>query len=207
MMTFYDLMNNPSLSDEEIERQQFSDSIQSVRRILNEVSTAVEVYKNAFPHWIFEFNSVKETNYEESTRIWSYIDHECSNILAQIQNATKLLNKAQDILIEKQLAKWKCDQVLTGFGDMGAKSSNPHDQNPHLKSALDVIQTQFEDLFECVWITEKLLKAIRDCHGQAQYIDTLEAELAAEITKIQVKLILSCLVVVEHPQVIHFDVK
>ena len=207
MMTFYDLMNNPPLIDVEIGCQQFRNSIQSVRKILNEISTAVEVYKNAFPQYIFEYNSVKETNYEEASRIWSHIDQECSIILTRIQNATELLNEAHYFLIEKRLAKWKCDQVLTGFGDLGAKSSNPYDQNPHFKNALDEIQTQMEDLFECVWITQYVLKVIRDCHGQAQCADTLEAVLAADITKIQEKLISSCLVVEEHPQVIHFDVK
>ncbi|XP_055308970.1 signal transducer and activator of transcription 5A-like, partial [Sitodiplosis mosellana] len=227
MVTFCELMNNQPPIDVETECQEFNNSIVSVRNILIKSATAVNTYKHLFPRKICERNEFLRQSQELSvispntpeielqqklfcdsaTSIWLHINEECSNILGPIKNATDLINNAQHFLLENRLGKWKRDQVLAGYGDSGAKSSNLHDNNPHLKTALDEIQAQFEDLFECVWTTRILLKAIQDCHDQWQCSDPLEAKLASDITIIQQKLICSSFVVEEQPQVIHFDAK
>lgn len=226
MPTFCELVAGPEQFDIEILSREFDVTLQSVQKKLYGYGAVVEAHKNYFLHTIqqcAEYNRRNQellnhipitpeilTNYQsnstEANRIWLDINHECSNVLAPIENAIKLLDDAQKILIDKRLTKWKGDQILVGYGVINTKSSNLYDKNPHLEIELNEIQKKFENLFEWIWFTQEMLKRIRNCYTQWNYTHMAEVNASSAIEIIQRKVIWSSFIVEEQPQqVIHMD--
>lgn len=220
-------MQNPEPIDLERELHEFDATIEKIRLKLNEINVAVGTYKIEFHRRIQQYKACSQQVQslsvmpqtpqnvdhqkifsEQRDQIWFNINQNCCNILSQIQTVIEPLNDAKQFLIDNRLKKWKFEQILLGYGDFGVKSSNLIDKNLQLRITLDEIQKQFEILYECVWMTQVLLKTIQDCHSQAEFVDILEANLSCEIAIIQRELIWSSFIVEQQPeQVIHIDVR
>lgn len=165
----------------------------------------------------------------EAQQIWPCINQKYGPILASIRMIIDFLTDAQRFLIDDRLAKWKYRQILAGYGDENKKlqsnsnenkklqsnlneneklQSNLNEKYPHLYEELDNIQLQFEKLFECVLNTYTLLDIIRNCHNQANCIDTFEVKASSDVTTILKNLIWSSFIIDDQPpQVIKKDTR
>lgn len=225
IISFYDIMNTPQSNNVV---NQFDEKIRESRRLINENKVAVDVYKiyfqNGFQQCVEYTNKIKmldnipstsETENQksiwmnEANQIWSCINQKCGQILASIRMNIKFLKDAERILIDNCLTKWKYSQILAGYGDVNKKSQlNLYDKYPQLYLALDNIQKQFEEIFECVINTSTLLDIIRNCYNQANYVDTFEAEASREITIMLKNIIWSSFIIDDQPpQVIKKDTR
>ncbi|XP_055306025.1 uncharacterized protein LOC129570447 [Sitodiplosis mosellana] len=226
-VTFYEL-NAAQLNNMDNVISEFNNKIQQSRQLIDENGIAVEIFKNNFENNVqqskqyaqqieklreapqtIEVKNQIDALVVVANQIWLHITQESDPILASIQIVVRLLHDAQQILIDNRLSQWKYDQILAGYGDGNTgTSSNIQDKNPQLKFALDVIQQQFEALFDCCLKTRKLLDIIRGCYSQANYTNNFEKEATRVIKFILQKLIGSCFIVDEQPpQVIKKDTR
>lgn len=226
-ITFYELNTSQPIDVDNVVRE-FNEKSLELRRLINENQLAVETFRTNFMRGadlcnkcaqkIQELKNTPKTTeivnqentlMQEAKQIWNDINQQSGAILVSIRMAINLLNDLKCILINKRLAKWKCDQILAGYGDENTKNaSNLHEKHPELQNELDEIQIQFEALFEWILTICKLLDVIRHCYNQACYVDNLGTEASSDISKIQHELILSCIVINEQPtQVIKKDTR
>lgn len=215
IFTFYDIMNTPQATNVVYT---FDEKIKESRRLLNYNKMAVDAYRTVFLNGIQQFreytNKIQMENQKciwmgEAQQIWSSINQQCGQILTSIRMIINSLTDAQRILIDDRLTKWKYSQILAGYGDENKKlQSNFYEKYEHLYLALDNIQIQFEEIFECVLNTYTLLDIIRNCHNQANYVDTFEVKASSDITIILNNLIWSSFIIDDQPpQVIKKDTR
>lgn len=206
-------MNNPQMNYMDSEALEIDEKLKQLRQLILINNDNCNRYKHELEQYMINFSEgtkrIQELNNMQPTpeveerrsamvedykrkmhQMTESINGRRLELYTNIRSVTEILNEVQKVVIHKRLGKWQRDQALAGNGA------------PLPMSALDEIQTWFENLADLIWSTRTLIDTIRKTNlpiqGQGNAGDVFEVAYR-EVTTLLQNLIVSGFIVEKQP--------